>query len=89
MLFWIEDLNHNGGTAMKMKYYKDTDSLYIDLSEKTSVESLEVAPNIVIDLDENDNIVGIDIDHASKILNLSELEVSSLPSKKFVFSPSN
>jgi len=72
---------------MKMRYYKDTDSLYIDLSEKSSAESLEVAPGIVVDFDENKNIVGIDIDRASQILNLSELEISSIPSKKFIFSP--
>lgn len=72
---------------MKMRYYKDTDSLYIDLSEKSSVESLEVAPGIVVDFDKNNNIVGIDIDRASQVLNLSELEISSIPSKKFIFSP--
>jgi len=71
---------------VKMRYYKDTDSLYIDLSEKTSTESLEVAPGIVIDFDENNNVVGIDIDRASKILNLSELEVADIPSKKFIVS---
>jgi len=71
-----------------MSYYKDTDSLYIDLSERPSKESLEVAPGIVLDFDENNNIVGIDIDRASQILNLSELEISSIPSKKFIFSPS-
>jgi uncharacterized protein YuzE len=73
---------------VKMSYYKDTDSLYIDLSEKTSKESLEVAPGIVLDFDEDNNIVGIDIDRASQILNLTELEISSIPSKKFIFSPS-
>ncbi len=73
---------------MKMKYYSDTDSLYIDLSERPSSESLEVAPGIVLDFDEQNHIVGIDIDNASKILNLSELEISSIPSKKFVLSPS-
>ena len=70
-----------------MRYYKDTDSLYIDLSEKSSAESLEIVPGIVVDFDENNNIVGIDIDRASQILNLSELEISSIPSKKFIFSP--
>ncbi|MBI5561757.1 MAG: DUF2283 domain-containing protein [Deltaproteobacteria bacterium] len=70
---------------MKMKYCKDTDSLYIDLSEKTSVESQEVAPGIVIDFDANDNIVGIDIDHASRLINLSELEISSVPPMKVTF----
>jgi len=69
---------------MKLKYYEDTDSLYIDLSEKTSVESLEVAPGIVVDFDKQNNIVGIDIDGASKILNFSELEITSIPTKKLV-----
>jgi uncharacterized protein YuzE len=72
---------------MKMKYYSDTDSLYIDLSERPSAESLEVAPGIVLDFDEQNHIVGIDIDNASQILNLSELEISSIPSKKSVLSP--
>ena len=72
---------------MKMKYYKDTDFLYIDLSEKTSKESLEVAPGIVVDFDKNNNIVGIDIEHATKNLNLAELEISSIPSKKIIYSP--
>jgi uncharacterized protein YuzE len=70
-----------------MKYYSDTDSLYIDLNERPSAESLEVAPGIVLDFDEQNHIVGIDIDNASQILNLSELEISSIPSKKFVLSP--
>jgi uncharacterized protein YuzE len=71
---------------MKIKYYEDTDSLYIDLSEKKSVESLEVSPGIVVDFDEENNIVGIDIDNASKILNLSELEISSIPAKRLIMS---
>jgi uncharacterized protein YuzE len=66
---------------MRIKYYPETDSLYIDLSERTSKESLEVAPGVVVDFDENNNIVGIDIDRASKILNLSQVQVSDLPSK--------
>ena len=72
---------------MKLKYYKDTDSLYIDLSQRTSAESLEVAPGIVLDFDENNQIVGIDIDHASRILNLSEVEISSFPALHFSLNP--
>jgi uncharacterized protein YuzE len=73
---------------MKINYYADTDSLYIDLSEKTSAESLEVAPGIVVDFDENNNIVGIDIDHASKNLNLTNLEITSFPAKKLLLASS-
>ena len=64
---------------MKFEYFQDTDSLYIDLSEKPSVDSDEVAPGIVLDFDENGNIVGIDIDHASTFVNLSRVESVSLP----------
>ncbi|HBG48390.1 MAG TPA: hypothetical protein DDW90_02560 [Cyanobacteria bacterium UBA9971] len=64
---------------MKFNYYIDTDSLYIDLTEKNSVESVEISAGVVVDYDENGNIVGIDIDNASKKINLSKLETHSLP----------
>jgi uncharacterized protein YuzE len=70
-----------------MRYYKETDSLYIDLNESPSKGSLEVAPGIVLDFDEENNIVGIDIDRASQILNLSKLEILSVPSKNLYFHP--
>lgn len=37
---------------MKLAYYPETDSLYIDLSEKTSVESTEISEGIVLDYDD-------------------------------------
>ena len=64
---------------MKFNYYPETDTLYIDLAEKTSEDSLEVAPGVVVDFDAQGNIVGIDIDRASKIIDLSRLEANSLP----------
>lgn len=68
---------------MKFNYYPETDSLYIDLSEKQSVDSKEVAEGVVVDFDENGAIVGIDIDHASKIVNLERIESASLPISSF------
>ena len=64
---------------MKLKYYKETDSLYIDLSENTSIESKEVSEGIVLDYDANGNLVGIDIDNATSKVALEKLTVSSLP----------
>ncbi|MEZ4753451.1 MAG: DUF2283 domain-containing protein [Bdellovibrionota bacterium] len=64
---------------MKIKYYPESDSLYIDLSSRKSSESQEVADGVVVDYDETGNIVGLGIDEASKILDLSELELSKLP----------
>jgi uncharacterized protein YuzE len=67
---------------MKIAYYPDTDSMYIDLSLKDSVESKEVSPGVVLDYDSNGNITGIDIDNASKKLDLQELTLSKIPVNK-------
>ncbi|MBU0701296.1 DUF2283 domain-containing protein [bacterium] len=64
---------------MRLNYYPDTDSLYIDLSSKPSTESQEVSEGIVLDYDADRNLVGIDIDNASKKLELRELSLSKLP----------
>lgn len=64
---------------MKLNYYKETDSLYIDLSNRPSAESQEVAPGVVLDFDDDGTLVGIDIDNASKILDLTKLETVSVP----------
>ena len=66
---------------MKFHYYPETDSLYIDLSAKTGVDSNEVAPGVVLDFDADGQLVGIDIDNASKIVDLSRLEAVELPLK--------
>ena len=68
---------------MKLHYYPETDSLYIDLSERTSTDSREVAPGVVLDFDAEGNLVGIDIDHASRVVNLSRLEAEALPIRTF------
>jgi uncharacterized protein YuzE len=64
---------------MKFYYYPDTDSLYIDLSERAGADSREVTDGVVADFDENGRIVGIDIDNASKIVDLTKLEDEALP----------
>ena len=63
---------------MKLHYCPETDSLYIDLADKTSVDTREVAPGVVLDFDAAGNLVGIDIDHASEIVTLSRLEAEGL-----------
>lgn len=66
---------------MKLNYYAATDSLYIDLSEQPSVESREISDGIVLDYDARGNLVGIDIDNASKKVQLEQLLVNKLPSQ--------
>jgi uncharacterized protein YuzE len=64
---------------LKLNYYPETDSLYIDLSSKPSAESQEVSEGVVLDYDAEGNLVGIDIDNASRKLDLQELVTHQIP----------
>ena len=59
---------------MEFHYYSETDSLYIELTERNSVDSKEASPGVVLDYDSDGVLVGIDIDHASSITDVSRLE---------------
>lgn len=64
---------------MKLHYYEDTDSLYIDLAAAVSTDSKEIADGLIVDYDDAGHIVGIDIQHASQRIDLSAVETSHLP----------
>jgi uncharacterized protein YuzE len=64
---------------MKLHYYPETDSLYIDLVDSPSVDSKEVSEGLVADYDSSGHIVGLDIQHASELLDLSKVETEHLP----------
>jgi uncharacterized protein YuzE len=52
--------------------------LYIDLADRPSTESKEVSEGIVLDYDANGHLVGIDIDNASKKLDLKKLTLNKI-----------
>ena len=64
---------------MRLHYYPETDSLYIELNEKPGADSQEVADGVVLDVDADGRPVGIDIDGASQRIDLRTLELISLP----------
>jgi uncharacterized protein YuzE len=64
---------------MKLHYYPETDSLYIELKSTPGAETREVTDGLVVDLDEQGQVVGFDIDLASKRFDLSRLETVALP----------
>ncbi len=67
---------------MKLHYDRETDSLYVDLNARPSAESREIQDGLVLDFDVQGRIVGIDIQHASEILDLATLETEALPAAK-------
>jgi len=69
---------------MKLHYYPETDSLYIDLIDAPAHDSQEVRPGVVLDFDADGQLVGIDIDNASKNAALDSLQVEELPLRQTV-----
>ena len=66
---------------MKLHYYAETDSLYIELRAGAGVEVRQIAEGLNADIDAEGRVVGLDIDHASTQLDLTTLETVALPHK--------
>lgn len=64
---------------MRLDYDAATDSLYIHLAERPSVDSDEVSEGVVLDFDEHGALVGIDVQHASKKADIHRLTVNHMP----------
>lgn len=64
---------------MKLHYYPETDSLYIEFRAGPGAETREVSDGLNVDLDADGAVVGFDIDRASQRLDLSTLEAEALP----------
>ena len=64
---------------MNISYDQTTDSLYIHLADRASVESDEVQDGVVLDFDARGALVGIDLQHASQRVDIHNLSVSNLP----------
>jgi uncharacterized protein YuzE len=50
---------------MKLSYDKSTDSLYIELRELPARRTREIEPDVMLDLGEDGDPVGYDVQHAS------------------------
>lgn len=64
---------------MKLHYYPETDSLYIELKDEPGVETREIADGLNADIGADGAVVGLDIDRASETLDLATLETEGLP----------
>ena len=71
---------------MNIKYDAQTDMLYIKLMNGASIDSDEVSPGVVVDYDENNHAIGIEIEDASKFIDMSRLELTAMPITNLVIS---
>lgn len=61
---------------MKLTYFPDTDTLYIDVADRPSIESEVLNDNLIIDLDAAGRPVGIIIEHYSQTATTPTIEVN-------------
>ena len=67
---------------MKLHYYPETDSLYVEFRDRPSTETREIVPGVLLDLDSDGHPVGLDIDRASTFLDLNAIETVGFPAKR-------
>ncbi len=64
---------------MKVDYYPDTGTLYIDPSNRPGADAVEVTTDLVVDVDAEGAPVGIEIEHTGEKMGVLRLEVDGLP----------
>ena len=69
---------------MRLRYYPETESLYIELRDESGTNSREVADGLLADLNDQGRVVGLDIDCAIHKVDLSEVDAVGFPLQKSV-----
>jgi uncharacterized protein YuzE len=64
---------------MRLEYYSDTDTLYIQLRDEPGADAQEVADEIVLDFNAAGDVVGIEIEHASQRMDLHDFHLLAIP----------
>jgi uncharacterized protein YuzE len=66
---------------MRIKYFTDTDTALMEFSDHPVAQTKEINENIYVDLDADDNLVNMTIEHASKQANISEVAYQQMESQ--------
>lgn len=64
---------------MKLSYFTETDTLYVELASGTASEAEEISEGVVADYDAQRRLLGLEIEHASTRLDVTRLETVGLP----------
>ncbi|MBN1976224.1 MAG: DUF2283 domain-containing protein [Anaerolineae bacterium] len=64
---------------MRIKYFADTDTALIELSDRPTVETRELNENVYLDLDADGNVVSLTIEHARQAAGIDEFTYQRVP----------
>jgi len=73
---------------MNIAYFKDMDTLYVEISPENPAQAWEVHEGIVLNLSEDGRAVGIEIAKASRATNLDILKIGGFPGQVEVINKS-
>ncbi|PZO39639.1 MAG: hypothetical protein DCF19_13740 [Pseudanabaena frigida] len=60
---------------MKIHYFADTDTLFIELSDRPSVRTEEINDLVTVDFDREETLVGITIESAKAQVDLNSINI--------------
>ena len=63
---------------MKLQYFKDTDTLYIEFKNSNIVDTRDLGENTLLELDDNGDICAITLEHASKRTDVNHLSTEGI-----------
>jgi len=63
---------------MKIKYFPDTDTLYIEFKTTEVMETRDLDDNTLIDIDRHGNVCGITIEHAQQRTDIPNLSFEQI-----------
>ncbi len=63
---------------MKMTYFQDTDTLYLEFNNNPIVETQEINENTLVDLDKNGNICAITLEQARSLTDLNAFSLETI-----------
>jgi uncharacterized protein YuzE len=64
--------------AMKMSYFDDTDTLYVEFKSTDIVDTKDPDENTILDIDSKEDVVAIAMEHASKRIDVQHLSLSGI-----------
>ena len=57
---------------MIVKYFEDTDTLYLQFNPNEVIESRDLDQDILVEYDKNGHVVAITLEHARQVANVSD-----------------
>jgi len=63
---------------MKVRYFGDTDTLYIEFRDRDIAESKDLDENTVLDIDAHGNVCAITFEHATHRTDVRRLTVEGI-----------